>query len=128
IADQVMTADLAVRQQLQRALPITGGVMQHHVLHAAALAGGGVAGVDCQAARAGGQQSQAGEKGKKLHEQTMSERWPAKDTPDRAPWPPKEPPRSVVALLVIGAGGLPAPRQGMHHAFTSLVQAGLAAG
>ncbi|MNF09777.1 hypothetical protein D3C80_2105280 [compost metagenome] len=58
VADQVMAADAVAGQQAQGTLHIGGGVVQHHVLHAAALAHRGVAVVDLQAAGAAAQQQQ----------------------------------------------------------------------
>ena len=57
IADQVVAAHLGVRQQVERALQIGGGVVQHHILHATVLASGRVAVIDAQAARAAREQN-----------------------------------------------------------------------
>ncbi|MCY1433002.1 hypothetical protein D9M71_490200 [compost metagenome] len=58
VADQVMAADTVAGQQAQGAVHVGGGVVQHHVLHTAALAHRGVAVVDAQPAGAAAEQEQ----------------------------------------------------------------------
>lgn len=67
IADQVVAAHIGLRQQVQRALQIGRGVVQHDVLHTAVLAGGGVAVIDAQAARATGEQDESEGKADRFH-------------------------------------------------------------
>ncbi|MNN95330.1 hypothetical protein D3C81_2141170 [compost metagenome] len=58
VADQVVAADAVAGQHAQGAVHVGGGVVQHHVLHPAALAHGGVAVVDAQPAGAAAEQEQ----------------------------------------------------------------------
>ncbi|MNL65226.1 hypothetical protein D3C87_1895290 [compost metagenome] len=67
ITNQVMAADFAMGQQLQRALLRCGGVMHHHELDAAVVIDRGMTGVEPGAAGTTGQQSQRGEESKKFH-------------------------------------------------------------
>ncbi|MNT43224.1 hypothetical protein D3C72_1796830 [compost metagenome] len=60
VADQVVAADAVAGQHTQGAVHVGGGVVQHHVLHAAALAHRGVAVVDAQPAGTASEQQQQG--------------------------------------------------------------------
>lgn len=67
VADQVVAADFAVGQQLQRAFQRSRGVMHDHELDAAVVIGRRVAGVVARTAGTTGENEQGGEKGKEFH-------------------------------------------------------------
>ncbi|MNL07070.1 hypothetical protein D3C87_1277300 [compost metagenome] len=67
VTDQVMAADFAMGQQLQRTLQRGGGVMHHHELDTAVVIGGRVTGVVARTTGTTGQEHQRHDESKKFH-------------------------------------------------------------